>query len=138
MFHRIFCLVLILSWVLVNTFAADPSGPRKAALALKPYRSYPQHNPIVYSLLNVLIHNKQARAFISDKSIDMALDFIKEFDQKSKTNSEPILRQLIYPTSCKTNPMSCLNTNKQKVNYLPPALKERIIEELDKHFPDDD
>jgi hypothetical protein len=96
--------------------------------------SNPSHNPITYSLFNVLIHDKQARPFISDRAITMALEQVKEFDQQRKKNNEKLLRQAIYGINCKRNGNNCLYFNRQKIHRTPQDLKQRIVLELDKFF----
>jgi len=134
MFLRILLFSLIFGWFSVNCLVPVPSSYRKAELALKRYMSNPSHNPIIYSLLNVLIHDKQARAFISDKAIEMALEQIKEFDKKTKTNNEKFLRRVIYGINCKHNENDCSPSNQQKTTRPTPKLKQRIILALDKFF----
>jgi hypothetical protein len=96
MFLRIYFPLLIIGWFSVTDLVPVVPIYRKGELALKYYISYPSHNPVIHSLLNVLIHDKQARAFIFDQSIKMALEKIKEFDQKTKTISVSFLRILLF------------------------------------------
>ncbi|CAF0828971.1 unnamed protein product [Rotaria sp. Silwood1] len=106
-------------------------------MGLKLYRSSASYNPVVYSLLNILIHNKQAKAFVSDQAIEMALDEMKEFDQKTASNNEQLLRQLIYDTYCKNNESNCLRSNRNKHNHVTPDLAQKIVLTLDDYFTDD-
>ncbi|CAF0955415.1 unnamed protein product [Rotaria sordida] len=106
-------------------------------MGLKLYRSHPLYNPVTYSLLNILIHNKQAKAFVSDEAIEMALDDIKEFDQKAASNNEPLLRQLIYGTYCKSNEKNCVRSNRKKVNHVSSDLAQQISLALDEYSTDD-
>jgi hypothetical protein len=134
MFLRIFLFSLIYGWFSVNCLAPVPPVYRKAELALKSYVSNPSHNPVIYSLLNVLIHDKQARAFISDQAIEMALENIKELDQKTKTRNEQLLSQVIYGINCKPNGKNCSSINGRKINRPTPDLEEFIVVALDKYF----
>ncbi|CAF1955689.1 unnamed protein product [Rotaria magnacalcarata] len=138
MFLRIFCLLFIPSCLLVNAVFSAPPIYQKAAMGLNFYRSYASHNPLVYSLLNILIHNKQAKAFISDRAIEMALDDIQELDQKTGKNNEKLFRELIYGKICKPPGSNCVNSNGPKPTRLSPELTQRIITSLDKYFSDDD
>lgn len=135
---RVFLILLIPGWLAVNGLVPVPPVYRKAVFALKQYRSYQYHNPLVYSLLNVLIHNKQAKAFVSQEAIELSLDYIRQFDKKMTTNNEQLFRQIIFGTTCKRNDKNCLQSHQQKANLLTPELKEQIILELDKHFQNDD
>lgn len=138
MLLRILCLLVISSSLLVNCLAPVPPVYRKAVMALKLYRSYASHNPLVYSLLNILIHHKYAKIFTSDQAIEMALNDIKELDKKTGKNNEGLLREIIYGKSCKTNDNNCLNRNGKKPANISPELTQRITLNLDKIFGDDD
>jgi len=134
MFRPMFLLLLIFGWFSVDCLVPVPPVYRRAEFALKRFMSNPSYNPITYSLLNVLIHDKQARAFISDQAITMALEQVKEFDQQTKTNNEKLLRQAIYGINCKRNRSNCLPFNRQKINRTSQDFKQRIVLELDKFF----
>lgn len=134
MFLRIFYVLLIVGWSSVNCVVPVPPIYRKAKLALNRYLSSPSYHPVIYSLLNVLIHVKQAKAFISDEAINMALHEVKELDQSTKTNNVESLRQIIYGRNCKNSANNCTSSNQRKINPPPPDLKQRIISELDKFF----
>ncbi len=134
MLLRICLLALIFGWFSVNGLVPVPPLYRKAVLALKNYTSNPSFNPITYSLLNVFIHDKQARAFISDQAIELALTQIKELDQTSQTNNEKLLRQLIYGINCKHMGKNCLLSHRQKINRPAPHLKQQIASALDQFF----
>ncbi|CAF3112845.1 unnamed protein product [Rotaria socialis] len=137
MFLRIFCLLFIPSCLLVNAAFPAPSIYRKAAVGLKFYRSYASHNPLVYSLLNILIHNKHAKAFISDQAIEMALNDLKELDQKTGKKNEELFRELIYGKICKPSDNNCVNSNRSTPTRLSPELAQRIITSLDKYVSSD-
>lgn len=131
MFLRQVLLLSIFGWFSVNCLAPALPNYRKAEIALNRYNSYSSYNPIVHSLLNVLIHVKKAKAFISDKAIEMALEQVKEFDEKTGENNEPLLRQLIYGTNCNPNDKNCLSSNRKPPT---PDVKQRITIALDKFF----
>lgn len=106
----------------------------KAESALNQYRAHPFHDPVIYSLLNVLIHNKQTKAFITDQAIEISLDHIKEFDEQAHTKSEPLLREIIYGSNCVYDPRDCPN-GKDRSTFKPsPELTAQISSELDKFF----
>jgi hypothetical protein len=134
MFLRICLLALIVGWFSVNGLVPVPPMYRKAELALKRYTSNPSHNPIIYSLLNVFIHDKRARAFISDQAIELALTQVKELDEASQTNNEKLLRQLIYGINCKHTGKNCSLSHRQKINRPTPHIKQQIVLALDKFF----
>ena len=136
MFLRIICVLLITGWFPVSSVVPVPSIYRKAELALNHYMSSPSYNPIIHSLLNVLIHVKRARAFISDEAIDMALNDFKVVDQNTKGNNVQSLRQIIYGKNCKKNSKNCTVSNHRKINPPSQDLKQRIVLELDKFFED--
>ena len=134
MFLRIFFLLFVAGWYSANCYVPVPPIYRKAELALKRYISHPSHNPIIYSLLNVLIHDKQAKAFISDQAIEMALENVKKIDKKSRTNNEQPLRQVIYGKNCQPNDSNCSPANQRKINQPTSDLKQHIMSELDNFF----
>jgi hypothetical protein len=134
MFLRTILLLTIFSWLSVDCLVPVPPSYRKAELALNSYISYSSYNPITHSLLNVLIHVKQAKAFISDQAIEMALEHVKKFDQETEENNEPILRQIIYGTNCKSDDKNCLPSNRNRLGSPTPDLKQRIAVALDKFF----
>ena len=134
MFLRIFCVLLITGWFSVNCVVPVPPKHRKAELALNRYISSPHYHPVIYSLLNVLIHVKQAKAFISDEAINMALGEVKEFDQSTKTNNVKLLCQIIYGRNCKKTANNRVSSNQHKINPLSSDLKQRIVSELDNFF----
>jgi hypothetical protein len=136
MLLRICLLAFIVGWFSVNGLVPVPPIYRKAASALKSYTSNPSYNPIVYSLINVFIHDKRARAFISDQALELALTQIKELDQTSQTTNEKLLRQLIYGINCKHAGKNCSLSHRQKINRPAPHLKQQIVLALDKFFGD--
>jgi hypothetical protein len=136
MFLRIFFLLLICGCFSVHSLSPVSPAYRKAELALRRYLAQPACNSVIYSLLNVLIHDKQAKAFITEQAIEMALEHVKELDQTAKTNNEQALRQIIYASNCKPNDNNCFPSNHQKT-YKPTAdLKQHIASALDKLFID--
>ena len=100
MLFRVLCLLTIISYFHVQCYLAVPSIYRKAELALRRYSSNKNHNPVVYSLLNILIHDKRAKAFTSASAIEKSLVDVKQFNE----NDEPILRELIQQTKNSKQP----------------------------------
>ena len=84
MLLRIFFFVLIFGWLPVNGIVPVPPIYRKAEVVLKQYKSNPSYNPIIHSLFNAFIHDKRARAFISDQAIELALQQVNELDQQQQ------------------------------------------------------
>lgn len=107
---------------------------RKAELALNRYSASLSPNPIVYSLLNVLIHDRQAKAFVSDEAIELALQHIREFDLKINDHNEKILRRIIYGVDCESDDKNCLSNNQDPARTPSPDTKERIVVALDEFF----
>jgi hypothetical protein len=119
MFFRIFCLLTITAWLQVEGYVPVPFIYQKVEIALHHYSSHPEHNPVIFSLLNVLVYDKYAKAFITPEAIETSLKDVKKFRQ----NDEKILRRIIYG---KTKPV--------KSNRLSSALKENIQSALDTFF----
>jgi hypothetical protein len=116
MFIRIFCLVIITGWFQVQCNIPVPSTYRKVEVALHHYSSNGNHNPVIYSLLNVLVHDKLAKAFITNEAIEKSLEDVKKFNE----DDEQSLRQLIYDRK-----------NLFEPNELPDELKQEIESALD-------
>jgi hypothetical protein len=119
MFIRALFLLAITSWFQVNCYVPVAPIYRKAEEALHRYSSNFAHNPVIYSLLNILVHDKQATAFVSDEAIDLSLNEIKKYNVKD----EKVLRQIIHDTR---NPLES--------SQLSPNVKEQIISALDTFF----
>lgn len=134
MFLGLFFVLIMSNWCPVNTLVAVPAIYRKAETALDRYFSQPAHNPVIHSLLNILIHDKQSRAFITDQAIDIALEHMKVFDQQIHTQNEPIFREIIYGKPCTSDHPDCL-TEKDWPYFQPTSdLKDKISSVLDKFF----
>lgn len=134
MLLRLFLLSLIFGWFSVECLVPVPPIYRKAVLALKRYVENPHHNPVTYSLLNVPIHDKQARAFTTDQAIDMALEQIKDLDEKGRTHIAKLLNKVIYGIDCKRNGNNCLSPSRRKPIRPTPDLKNHIVLALDDFF----
>jgi hypothetical protein len=119
MLFRIFCLLTIAGWFQVQCYVTVPSIYRKAEMALHHYSSHIGHNPVIFSLLNVLVYDKRARAFITDGAIEKSLEDVKKINK----NDEQILRRIIYRRK-----------NLEKVNKLSVESKENIESALDTFF----
>ena len=130
----LFFVLIVSNWYPVNSLVAVPAIDRKAEAALNLYFSHPTHNPVIHSLLNILIHNKQSRAFITDQAIDIALEHMKVFDQQIHVHNEPIFREVIYGKRCPSAHPDCL-IEKDWPYYQPTTdLQEKISTVLDKFF----
>jgi predicted DNA-binding protein len=92
MFFRTFCLLIIAGWFQVQCYVTVPSIYQKVELALQDYSSRRDHNPVIFSLFNVLIYDKRAKAFITNEAIEKSLEDVKKFNE----NDEEILREFIY------------------------------------------
>jgi len=115
MFFLTFCLLIIAGWFQVQCYVTVPSIYQKGEVALKHYSSRTDHNPVIFSLLNVLIYDKRAKAFITNEAIEKSLEDVKKFDE----NDEEILREIIYG---------------KKGNKPSTELKEDIQSALDTFF----
>ncbi|CAF0802844.1 unnamed protein product [Adineta ricciae] len=107
---------------------------RKAELALNHYSASLSRNPIVYSLLNVLIHDQQAKAFVSDEAIELALQHIREFDLEINDHTEKIFRQIIYGVDCGPADKDCLSKEQGSARTPSPDTQQRIVAALDNFF----
>ncbi len=116
MFIRIFFLVMITGWFQVQCNVPVSSIYRRVEVALHHYSSNRNHNPVIYSLLNVLVHDKLAKAFITNEAIEKSLEDVKRFNE----DDEQSLRQVIYDKK-----------NLLKPNELPDKLKQEIESALD-------
>ena len=127
---RLIVLFVLISCFPVHCFVRTTSIRRQAELALKRYYQQPTHDPIVHSLLNVLIHDEHSKAFISDQAVHNALKKIKEFDPQT----ESALRQIIYSKRCPANQINCPLVPSSKAFQPTEELKEKIISALDEFF----
>lgn len=118
----------------VHCLVPVPTIYIKAESALNQYRTHPFHDPVIYSLLNVLIHNKQTKAFITDQAIEISLEHIKEFDQQAHTHSEPLLREIIFGSNCEYDPRDCPQSKNRPAFKPSMELTAQISSELDKFF----
>jgi hypothetical protein len=134
MFVGIIVLFLVSNWLPVHCLGPVPTIYRKAELALNRYMSHPFHDPVIHSLLNILIHDKHARAFISDQAIDIALATIKQFDQQTNAHSESLFHEIIYGKRCQQNQSNCKLSNEWEPFKPTPDLKAKITSALDKFF----
>jgi hypothetical protein len=123
MFFRIFFLLTITSWFQINCYVPVPLIYRNVELALRRYSSSIDYNPVIYSLLNVLIYDKRAKAFIINEAIEQSLEAVKKFDE----NDEAIMRQVILSTQTPT-----------KSDELSDDVKEEIHSALDTFFANQD
>jgi len=119
MFFRILCLITVFGWFQVQCYVTVPSIYREAHRALHHYSSEAEHNPVIFSLLNVLVHDKRAKAFITDQAIERALSDVKKFN----ADDEDVLRGIIYRKK------SLL-----KSNHVSKELKQDIQSALDTFF----
>ena len=119
MFFRVLCLLTVVSWFEVQCYVTVPAIYQNADRALQHYSSKIEHDPVIYSLLNVLVHDKRAKAFITDQAIERALTDVK----KHNADDEDVLRGLIY------QPKSL-----SKSNHLSKELKQDIQSALETFF----
>ena len=125
MFRSVCLLVLVTNWLPGHCLPPVPPIYRKAEGALSRYLSKPASSPVVHSLLNIIIHDKRAKAFTSDRAVNMALQHVGELNG----NDEQVLRQLIFGANSKTLI--------QPKPFKPTAdVKEKIIAALDNFFVD--
>ncbi len=119
MFFRTLCLLTIMGYLQVQCYVPVPLLYRKVEAAIRRYSSNMSHNPVIHSLLNALVYDKQAKAFITDEAIETSLKDVKKINEKD----EPILREFIYGT--KTSLQS---------TTLTADLKEDVESALDTFF----
>jgi hypothetical protein len=119
MFFRIFCLFIVLGWFQVQCYVTVPPIYREADRALHRYSSEAKHDPVIFSLLNVLVHDKRAKPFTTDQAIERALADVKKFN----ADDDDILRGIIYQKK------SLLKTNS-----VSKELKQDIQTALDTFF----
>ena len=118
-FIRLLYCLTILGWFQIHCYVSVPVIYRKVDDALRRYASTADFNPLVHSLLNVLVYDKRAEAFISGQAIELCLKEIGKCNQED----ELLLRQMIdgRTSTLKKNPPS-------------PELKEQITSTLDRFF----
>ncbi|CAF0720823.1 unnamed protein product [Adineta ricciae] len=119
MWFRTFCLLTLTIYLEVHCYVPVPRIYRQVELALRHYSTNTDHNPIIHSLLNVLVHDKRAKAFVTDQAIEKSLEDVKKFNRKD----EHVLRRLLYGTKI-------LPSNKK----LPTVLEESIESALNTFF----
>lgn len=114
---QLLCLTAILFTSQVHSFIQVPKLYRKMDVLLQRYAADPKSNPIVHSLLNVLIYDKRARAFISERAIQTSLEEIGKWNRKD----EETLRKFLDRTRVAPPPLSS-------------KVKDQVAEVLDKFF----
>ncbi|UJR21686.1 hypothetical protein I4U23_024763 [Adineta vaga] len=119
MLFRTLWLLIITSYLQVQCYIPVSSVHKKVDIALRRYSSNIDSNPIVHSLLNVLVHDKRAKAFVTNEAIEKSLEDVKKFNKKD----ESVLRRLIYETRI-LSPTQKLST----------VLEENIESALDTFF----
>lgn len=119
MWFRTLCLLTLTTYLQVHCYVPVPTIYRKVELALRHYSTNTDHNPVIHSLLNVLVHDKRAKAFVTDQAIEKSLEDVKKFNRKD----EHVLRRLLYGT--RVLPLN------QK---LPTVLEESIESALNTFF----
>lgn len=117
MWIQLVCFAALLGSSQVHSFIQVPKVYRKMDVLLQRYAADPNSNPIVHSLLNVLVYDKRARAFISERAIQTSLNEIGKWNRKD----EQTLRKFL-----------------DKTRVSPPQLssqvKDQLTEVLDKFF----
>ena len=76
------CLTAMLLFSKEHSFIQVPKIYRKMDVLLQRYAADPKSNPLVHSLLNVLIYDKRARAFISERAIETSVEEISKWNRK--------------------------------------------------------
>ncbi|CAF1191365.1 unnamed protein product [Adineta steineri] len=115
MFFRVLCLLTITTYLQVQCYVPVPKLYKKAEVALRRYSSNTNHDVIIFSLLNVLVYDKRASAFIKTEAIDKALEDVKKYNVRDATT----LRRFIYGKE-----------NLLKDNQLTADLKEDVLSAL--------
>lgn len=117
MFFRILGLLTMIGWFEIQCYVAVPSIYREADQALRHYSFETNHNPWIYSLMNILVYDKRAKAFVSHQIIEQALKDVKKFNRQDAE----ILRRIIYG---------------EPVLDVSDELKENVQTALDTFFSD--
>ena len=92
MFFRTLGLLTMIGWFEIQCYVPVPSIYREADQALRHYSFQPDHNPLIYSLLTILVYDKRAKAFINEQIIEQALNDVQKFNRQD----DEILRTVIY------------------------------------------
>ena len=137
MFYSLTFLTFIYGFYSINCASLSLPVYRKAQLALKHYIADPSADPVTHSLLNVLIHDKNARAFTTDQAIEQAINSVKQINEKSNNSYlEKYLRQAVYGLKCNQNGADCVSS--VEINNARPTpsthLKQQIVAALDSFF----
>lgn len=98
MFFHVVCLSAVVCCLTAQSSAPLRSMSQRIELALHHYRSSLNQNPMVDSLLRILVNDRLTKQYMTDEAIQQALDDVKRVDR----NDEAILRKFIY----KTKPLS--------------------------------
>lgn len=114
---RLLYFVTILGWFQTHGYVPVPIIYRKADDALRRYASKADFNPLVHSLVNVLVYDKRAEAFITAEVVEQCLKAIGKWNE----NDELLLRQIIYG-----------RTNTFHSNTPSSKLREYIVSALDR------
>jgi len=120
-------LLTTFTFLYVHCYIPVPIIYQKAESALTRYSSQIEHSPVIFSLLNVIIHDKLTRPFIVNQAIETCLADVKKFN----SDDEEILRDFIY--NYQQPILTSTPTNKLK-NEIQSALDLFFSEEdLDDH-----
>jgi predicted DNA-binding protein (UPF0278 family) len=111
-----FCLVGMSLWCNIDGYVTVPAIYRQADEALRRYGCRNDANPYIHALLNVLVYDKRAQAFVAPTVVESSL---AEISRSNKTDGK-ILHELIYD-----------HFNDEE---LSDELKEEIIQSLDTFF----
>ena len=111
MFFRILCLFTVIGLFQVQCYVTVPPVYRDAERALQRYSSDAQHDPVIFSLLNVLVHDKRAKAFTTDQAIERALTDVKRFN----ADDEDVLRTIIFQKKSSLKPNQVSKELKQDI-----------------------
>jgi hypothetical protein len=136
MFVRIATFLLLVQVFAITGYVSIPRALRKVDTALQRYYQHPSHNPLVHSLLNILVHDRKSRAFITEDAIRMALEEIRTFDQTYRTQLEPALRDAVFGKPCQSQSNRCATPLQANTFRPTPELKEKIADALDDFFAD--
>ena len=114
---RLLYFVTILGWFQTHGYVSVPIIYRKADDALRRYASTADFNPLVHSLVNVLVYDKRAEAFITTQVVEECLKEIGKWNE----DDELLLRQIIYGS-----------TNTFHLNTPSSKLREHLMSALDR------
>lgn len=113
---QILLIVAILSCSQVQSFIQVPRVYRKMDEILQRYAADPNSNPVTHSLLNVLIYDKRARAFTTDRAIQSSLADIRKWNRKDAETMRQFFEQ------------------PRGVPPLSHTMKDQVTEILDRFF----